>query len=108
LPYSNLAQAMFRADGAVLRSRIEVLDRGREIAVFDTDTEHHAVLNSYFGEWRGSTVLCACGALVRIDQNEVRRRRMMGKTVECRQCRNRRVSLEREDLDVEFYDREGE
>jgi hypothetical protein len=33
---------------------------------------------------------------------------MMGKPVECHHCRNERVALEMEDLDNEYYDREGE
>jgi len=33
---------------------------------------------------------------------------MLGKPVECHHCRNRRVAMEKEELDLEFYDREGE
>ncbi|MCX6650994.1 MAG: hypothetical protein NT131_04975 [Methanomassiliicoccales archaeon] len=91
-----------------MRSRLEVPIREKEVVVFDPETERRSSLHSFFGEWHGSTVLCSCGALVRIDQAAVRRRRMMGKPVECHQCRNRRVALEHEDIDMEFYDREGE
>jgi len=58
---------------------------------------------SLFGEWRGATVLCACGSLVRLDRATVHRRRQMGKPVECQACRNRRVASEKEELDSEFY-----
>jgi len=46
--------------------------------------------------------------MVRLDQATVHRRRMLGKPVECHHCRNRRVALEKEEMDSEFYGREME
>jgi hypothetical protein len=104
----QIAQAMLRSDGGVLKPHLEVPARERVLVVPDLDVELHANSKSVFGEWRGSTVLCACGALVRLDHGSVWRRRMMGKPVECQHCRNQRVAMEKEDLDIEYYDREGE
>lgn len=73
------------------------------IVLPDLTGERHIKLSSPFGEWQGAAVLCACGCLVRLDQATVHRRRQMGKPVECRSCRNRRVTMEKEDLDNEFY-----
>lgn len=104
----QIAQAMLRSDGGVLKPHLEVRIRERVLPMPELDMEEHTSFQSVFGNWRGATVLCACGALVRLDQGSVYRRRMMGKPVECHHCRNERVALEMEDLDNEYYDREGE
>ncbi|MCG7844103.1 MAG: hypothetical protein MIO90_01575 [Methanomassiliicoccales archaeon] len=104
----QIAQAILRSDGEVLRPHLEVRIRERVLIMPEVDMEEHSSFHSMFGEWRGATVLCACGALVRLDQGSVYRRRTMGKPVECRTCRNQRVAMELENLDNEFYDCEGE
>lgn len=104
----QIAQAMLRSDGEVLRPHLEVRVRERVLLMPELDVEEHASFQSMFGDWHGATVLCACGTLVRLDQASVYRRRMMGKPVECQHCRNQRVAAELEDLDNEYYDREGE
>lgn len=99
----QIAQAMLRSDGEVRQPHLQVPLRERMIVLPDLSGERHVSLSSPFGEWQGATVLCACGCLARLDRATVHRRRMMGKPVECRACRNRRVALEKEDLDSEFY-----
>jgi hypothetical protein len=99
---------MLRSDGEVLKPHMEVRIRERVLLMPELDVEEHASFQSMFGNWRGAPVLCACGALVHLDQGSVYRRRMMGKPVECQHCRNERVALKMEDLDNEYYDREGE
>lgn len=104
----QIAQAMLRSEGEAFKPRMEVVNRGRLVVLPDLMSENRSNGLSMFGDWRGFTVLCTCGSLVRLDQSMVMRKRYMGKPVECHQCRNRRIAAEREDLDNEFYDREGE
>ncbi|MDD1772019.1 MAG: hypothetical protein LUQ09_03780 [Methanomassiliicoccales archaeon] len=104
----NIAQATLNFGGEVLEPRLDIRGRVGMALPYDIHTEKSAGSRSLFGEWRGATVLCACGSLVRLDQSAVNRRRQMGKPVECRHCRNRRVAMEHADLDNEYNDREGD
>jgi hypothetical protein len=99
----QLAQAMLRSDGAVVRPHLEISDQEKVIGVSDFDLRCERDMSSVFGYWRASTVLCSCGNLVRLDRETVQRHRAMGKPVECRQCRNRRIAREREELERDFY-----
>ncbi len=104
----QLAQATLRSDGEGMRPHLEVHLRERTLVLPCLSGEEHGHCSSLFGDWHGATVLCSCGSLVRLDQAAVHRRRMLGKPVECHHCRNRRVAMEKEELDLEFFDREGE
>ena len=103
----QLAQATLRSEGEDFRPHLEVHLRERTLVLPCSIGEERGRCTSLFGDWHSATVLCACGALVHLDQATVHRRRVLGKPVECHQCRNRRVALEKEDLDNEFYGREG-
>ncbi|MHC1680825.1 MAG: hypothetical protein AB9860_06215 [Methanomassiliicoccales archaeon] len=91
-----------------MRPHLEVYLRERTLVLPCLAGEERSHCSSLFGDWQGATVLCSCGSLVRLDQAAVHRRRVLGKPVECHHCRNRRVAMEKEELDMEFYDREGE
>jgi hypothetical protein len=49
-----------------------------------------------------SRVLCFCGAVVELDRSTVGIKHKLGKTVECRRCRNERVAREKEEEDIAF------
>lgn len=55
-----------------------------------------------FGEYRKRKVLCPCGAIAEVDSAVAGAKSSLGKTVECRSCRNRRIAHEREELDSHF------
>jgi len=104
----QLAQATLRSDGEEMRPHLEVHLRERTLVLPCQATEERSHCTSPFGDWLGAIVLCSCGSMVRLDQATVHRRRMLGKPVECHHCRNRRVALEKEEMDSEFYGREME
>jgi hypothetical protein len=104
----QIAQALLRSEGEAMKPHLEIHQQKSILVLPDQVGEDHASYQSLFGDWKGATVLCACGALVRLDRTSVNRRRQMGKPLECQRCRNRRVSLEREDMNNEFYECEGE
>ncbi len=91
-----------------MRPHLEVHLRERTLVLPCLSGEEQSHCPSLFGDWHGATVLCSCGSLVQLDQAAVHRRRTLGKPVECHHCRNRRVAMEKEELDLEFFDREGE
>jgi hypothetical protein len=47
-------------------------------------------------------VLCPCGAIAEVDSATVLTKNGLGKTVECRVCRNRRIAREYEEIDRHF------
>jgi len=49
-----------------------------------------------------SRVLCSCGAVVELDRSMVGIKHKLGKTVECRKCRNVRIAREKEEEDIAF------
>jgi len=104
----QLAQATLRSEDEEVHPRLEVHLRERTLVLPCLADEERGHCTSPFGNWHSATVLCACGTIVRLDQAAVHRRRTLGKPVECHHCRNRRVTLEKEELDNEFYDRERE
>ncbi|OPY31083.1 MAG: hypothetical protein A4E32_02067 [Methanomassiliicoccales archaeon PtaU1.Bin124] len=55
-----------------------------------------------FGNGPTSRVLCRCGAVADVDRGVIGTKRDLGKAVECRRCRNLRISRERDELDLEF------
>ncbi|HRU11584.1 MAG TPA: hypothetical protein P5189_03395 [Methanomassiliicoccales archaeon] len=101
---------MLRSEGEEIEPTLEVRLQDKAPTLPSLVDEGQTRSRSLFGEWKGAVVLCACGSLVHLDEATVLRRRALGKPVECHRCRNRRVALEREDLDNEFYgpDREGD
>ncbi len=63
----QIAQAMLRLDGEAPRPHLEVPIREHILIVPELEMEVQSNYASLFGDWRGSTVLCACGALVHLD-----------------------------------------
>ena len=63
-----------------------------------------------FGPYSMNKGLCSCGELTDIDQEVMRRKNELGKAIECRACRNRRIALEHDQLELHYLgvDEEGE
>jgi hypothetical protein len=55
-----------------------------------------------FGESPKRKVLCLCGAIADIDSGIASTKKRLGKSVECRSCRNERIAQEMEDLRNHF------
>jgi len=49
-------------------------------------------------------VLCLCGAIADVDTGIASTKKRLGKSVECRSCRNERIAQEMEDLRSHFSD----
>lgn len=49
-----------------------------------------------FGPYLIGKVLCDCGELADLDKEVILRKKLLGKSVECRACRNRRIAEELE------------
>jgi hypothetical protein len=49
-----------------------------------------------------SRILCSCGAVTELDRSVVGIKHKLGKTVECRKCRNARIAREKEEEDIAF------
>ena len=49
-----------------------------------------------FGPYLIGKVLCDCGELAVLDEEVILRKKLLGKSVECRACRNRRIAEELE------------
>jgi hypothetical protein len=49
-----------------------------------------------------SRILCSCGAVTELDRSVVGIKQKLGKTVECRKCRNARIAREKEEEDIAF------
>jgi DNA-directed RNA polymerase subunit RPC12/RpoP len=61
-----------------------------------------------FGPYSNKKALCGCGALIDLDTDVIRRKRGLGKRVECTECRNRRIAKEHEMLEKHFLGLEEE
>jgi hypothetical protein len=61
-----------------------------------------------FGPYHKNKVLCACGSIADIDSGVLSTKRGLGKRVECRACRNRRIALEHETIERHFLGLEEE
>lgn len=55
-----------------------------------------------FGPYSMNKGLCSCGELTDIDSEVLRRKNQLGKRVECRECRNRRIAMEHEQLEMHY------
>jgi hypothetical protein len=55
-----------------------------------------------FGESPKRKVLCLCGAIADVDSGIASTKKKLGKSVECRSCRNERIAQEMEDLRNHF------
>lgn len=55
-----------------------------------------------FGPYSMNKALCGCGALTDLDNEVIRRKKGLGKRVECISCRNRRIAEEHEILEHHF------
>jgi hypothetical protein len=49
-----------------------------------------------------SRILCSCGAVTELDRSVVGIKHKLGKTVECRKCRNARIAREKEEEEIAF------
>jgi len=47
-------------------------------------------------------ILCSCGAIAEVDSAMVSTKNDLGKTVECRVCRNKRIARELDEIDRHF------
>lgn len=56
-----------------------------------------------FGPNSMKKALCGCGELVDLDTDIIRRKKILGKRVECVNCRNRRIALERDELEKHLF-----
>ncbi len=61
-----------------------------------------------FGESPKRKVLCLCGAIADVDSGIASTKKRLGKSIECRSCRNERIAQEMEDLRSHFTGEEGE
>lgn len=61
-----------------------------------------AEVSLMFGPNSMKKALCGCGELVDLDTETVIRKRLLGKRVECVNCRNRRIALEKESMERHF------
>ncbi len=61
-----------------------------------------------FGESPKRKVLCLCGAIADIDSGVARTKKRLGKSVECRSCRNERVAQEMDELRSHFNGEDAE
>jgi DNA-directed RNA polymerase subunit RPC12/RpoP len=57
----------------------------------------------YFGEGAKRKVLCKnCGAIAEVDLRVATTKKQLGKLIECRSCRQRRVAREMEEMEKHF------
>ena len=61
-----------------------------------------------FGPYSMNKGLCSCGELTDVDSEVLRRKSELGKRVECRGCRNRRIALAHEHLELHYLGIEEE
>ena len=61
-----------------------------------------------FGESPKRKVLCLCGAVADVDSRIASTKKRLGKSVECRSCRNERIAQEMEELRSHFSGEDGE
>ncbi len=61
-----------------------------------------------FGESPKRKVLCSCGAIAEVDHGIATRKISLGKSMECRACRNERIAREREELAKHFNGQDQE
>lgn len=102
--HDQLVEAVFGCGADRIEPRIDILGCGDEF-MFTTGTK----VNS-FGQSNGlmvepmatSRILCLCGAVVELDRSSVGIKHKLGKTVECRKCRNARIAREKEEEDIAF------
>jgi len=66
------------------------------------DISRAAWVGAMFGDTPRRKILCSCGAIADFDSAMASRKRSLGKAVECRACRNERISHEMEDLNAQF------
>lgn len=59
-----------------------------------------------FGPYLVGKALCDCGELADLDEEVIIRKKLLGKSIECRSCRNRRIAeeLEPDDENSESFD----
>jgi len=48
-------------------------------------------------------VLCSCGTISEIDSLIISTKKDLGKSIECRTCRNQRIARQKEEFEREFY-----
>jgi hypothetical protein len=81
------------------------------ILITRSPTKHQAsqVLGDImFGESPKRKVLCLCGAIADVDSGIASTKKRLGKSVECRSCRNERIAQEMADLRSHFTGEDDE
>lgn len=61
-----------------------------------------------FGPYQMNKALCLCGNIADLDTKVISTKHGLGKRVECRACRNKRIAMEKEMLERWFDGREDE
>jgi len=72
------------------------------------DISRAAWVGAMFGDTPRRKILCSCGAIADFDSAMASRKRSLGKVVECRACRNQRISHEMDELQSHFLGLESE
>ncbi|MFA5312001.1 MAG: hypothetical protein WC375_01630 [Methanomassiliicoccales archaeon] len=88
-----------------LEPRLE-LNSHREMKGLDqqSSVQLAAMGNQFiFGTVATSRALCKCGAVAELDRSVLMTKRGLGKSVECRRCRNNRIAREKEELDNDYF-----
>jgi hypothetical protein len=100
----QLAEAVFGRGADRIEPRIDVLGGQDEISPIMRPTSRSVALSSMLTiePMATSRVLCSCGAVVELDRSMVGIKHKLGKTVECRRCRNARIAREKEEEDIAF------
>ncbi len=100
----QLAEAVFGRGADRIEPRIDILGCGDEF-MFTTVTKGNSLGSSgglMVEPVATSRILCLCGAVVELDRSAVGIKHKLGKTVECRKCRNARIAREKEEEDMAF------
>jgi hypothetical protein len=100
----QIAEAVFGRGVDMIEPRIEILGRGDEF-MFTTGSK--VIPRGSSGmlmvePMATSRILCLCGAVVELDRSSVGIKHKLGKTVECRKCRNARIAREKDEEDIAF------
>jgi hypothetical protein len=100
----QLAEAVFGRGADKIEPRIEVLGGQDGIGPISRMMVRPAAFSGLLmtEPMATSRVLCSCGAAVELDRSVVGIKHKLGKTVECRRCRNSRIAREKEEEDIAF------
>jgi hypothetical protein len=107
----QIAQALEPAvkDWARSSGAVDINDAQILITRSPSKNQASAVLGDImFGESPKRRVLCLCGAVADVDSRIANTKKRLGKSIECRSCRNERIAHEMDDLRSHFSGEDGE